>query len=165
MNKFGYNKFYDFKIKHKALSFVIGKEQNGLYYSMLTSSNFLSQPKSPFSYMILQLRQCILSIIRLIFTTLSKLDLKIEVQGVMTQQNETIQEDKTTKTETTHENLASIEATIQNNSTDADSDCCVTQISYIGDYSIFIMSTATIAHTKEQHFTPTYFPYFLTSLP
>ena len=39
------------------------------------------------------------------------------------------------------------------------------QISYIGDYSVFSVSTAMIAHTKEQHSTPTYFPYLLTSLP
>ena len=39
------------------------------------------------------------------------------------------------------------------------------QISYIGNYSVFSVSTAMTAHTKEQHSTPTYFPYFLASLP
>ena len=38
------------------------------------------------------------------------------------------------------------------------------QFSYIGNYSAFSVSTAMIAYTKEQHLTPTYFPYFLTSL-
>ena len=38
------------------------------------------------------------------------------------------------------------------------------QISLIGDYSLFSVSTAMIAYTKEQHSTPTYFPYFLPSL-
>ena len=38
------------------------------------------------------------------------------------------------------------------------------QILHIGDYSVFSMNTATIAYTKEQYLTPTYFPYFLTSL-
>ena len=42
--------------------------------------------------------------------------------------------------------------------------CCVTQILYISDYSLFSVSTTTIAYTKEQHSTSTYFPYFLTPL-
>ena len=42
--------------------------------------------------------------------------------------------------------------------------CCVMQILYMVEYLVFSMSTAMIAHTKEQHSTPTYFPYFLTSL-
>ena len=42
--------------------------------------------------------------------------------------------------------------------------CCVMQISYIGNYSVFSVSTAMIAYTKEQCSTPTYFPYFLASL-
>ena len=37
------------------------------------------------------------------------------------------------------------------------------QISYIGNYSVFSVSTAMIAHTKE-HLPPTYFPCFLTPL-
>ena len=37
-------------------------------------------------------------------------------------------------------------------------DCCVMQISYIGEYSVFSVSTATIAETKEQCSTHTYFP-------
>ena len=42
--------------------------------------------------------------------------------------------------------------------------CCVIQILYIGKYSVFGVNPAMIAHTKKQHLTPTYFPYFLTSL-
>ena len=42
--------------------------------------------------------------------------------------------------------------------------CCVTQILYTVKYSVFGVSTAMIAYTKEQHLTPTYCPYFLTSL-
>ena len=42
--------------------------------------------------------------------------------------------------------------------------CCVMQICYIDDYSVFSVSTAMIAYTKEQCLTPTYFPYFLASL-
>ena len=42
--------------------------------------------------------------------------------------------------------------------------CCVMQILYVGNYSVFGVSTAMIAHTKDQHLTPTYFPYFLISL-
>ena len=38
------------------------------------------------------------------------------------------------------------------------------QISYIGDYLVFSVSTAMITNTKEQCSTPTYFPYFFTSL-
>ena len=44
-------------------------------------------------------------------------------------------------------------------------NCCVMQISYIDNYSVFSVSTAMIAYTKEQCSTPTYFPYFLTYLP
>ena len=36
--------------------------------------------------------------------------------------------------------------------------CCVMQISHIGNYSIFSVSNAMIAYTKEQQLTPTYFP-------
>ena len=42
--------------------------------------------------------------------------------------------------------------------------CCVTQISYIDDYLVFSVRTATIAYAKEQRSTLTYFPYFLASL-
>ena len=42
--------------------------------------------------------------------------------------------------------------------------CCVTQIPYMGDYSVFNVSTVMVAYTKEQCSTPTYFPYFLMSL-
>ena len=43
--------------------------------------------------------------------------------------------------------------------------CCVMQIPYTGDYLVFSMSTAMIAHIKEQCSTPTHFSYFLTYLP
>ena len=42
--------------------------------------------------------------------------------------------------------------------------CCVMQTLHIGNYLVFSVSTATVAYTKEQCLTPTYFPYFLTSL-